>query len=148
MGSALRLTYGRGRIAERARRHRWELVVAEFEAAEAAMSRFRATSELTLLNRTAGSGAVAILSDRLRRALAAADRARRLTDDRFDPRVLHDLDRLGYRGADLDGPGGAGRASAPVSSSPAAPGARRHGLRPPSADRSPTRSTSGGSARA
>jgi thiamine biosynthesis lipoprotein len=66
------------------------------------MSRFRDTSELTALNRTAGSGVARPVSARLRRALVAADRAHRVTDGRFDPRVLADLDRLGYRGAPVD----------------------------------------------
>jgi thiamine biosynthesis lipoprotein len=42
-----------------------------------------------------------VLSGRLRIALAAAERARRLTDGRFEPRVLVALDRVGYRGAPL-----------------------------------------------
>ena len=66
------------------------------------MSRFRETSELTALNRRAGSFAVGRPSPRLRRALVSADRAWRITGGRFDPRVLVDLDRLGYRGAALD----------------------------------------------
>ncbi len=65
------------------------------------MSRFRESGELTALNRLAGSGAVRQVSDRLRRALVAADRAHRLSGGRFDPWILGDLDRLGYRGADL-----------------------------------------------
>jgi thiamine biosynthesis lipoprotein len=69
------------------------------------MSRFRETSELTGLNRTAGTSAVDRPSPRLRRALVASDRARRVTGGRFDPRVLGDLDRLGYRGAALGEPG-------------------------------------------
>ena len=68
------------------------------------MSRFRETSELTALNRLAGSDVVSRPSARLRRALAASDRAHRVTDGRFDPRVLADLDRLGYRGAALPRP--------------------------------------------
>ena len=80
----------------------WQLVVDEFEAAEAALSRFRDSSELTRLNRRAGSGQQVLMSSRLRIALVAAERARRVTDGRFDPRVLDDLDRLGYRGAPLE----------------------------------------------
>ena len=80
----------------------WQLVVDEFEVAEAALSRFRDSSELTRLNRRAGSGQAVVTSSRLRIALIAAERARRVTDGRFDPRVLDDLDRLGYRGAPLD----------------------------------------------
>ena len=73
------------------------------------MSRFRETSELTALNRTAGTFAVDRPSSRLRRALVSSDRAWRVTGGRFDPRVLGDLDRLGYRGAALDEPGAEGR---------------------------------------
>ena len=69
------------------------------------MSRFRETSELTALNRRAGTFAVDRPSPRLRRALVSSDRAWRVTGGRFDPRVLVDLDRLGYRGAALDEPG-------------------------------------------
>ena len=42
---------------------------------------------------------------RLERGLVAADRANRLTDGRFDPRVLRDLEQLGYPGAALAEPG-------------------------------------------
>ena len=83
------------------------------------MSRFRDDSELTRLNRTAGSGTSMPVSARLRQALVAADRAHRISGGRFDPRVLADLDRLGYRGAPLmiesgDPPGtGAGSAVRP-----------------------------------
>jgi FAD:protein FMN transferase len=79
----------------------WQVVVDEFEAAEAALSRFRDSSELTRLNRRAGLGQAIVMSSRLRIALVAAERARRVTGGRFDPRVLDDLDRLGYRGAPL-----------------------------------------------
>ncbi len=105
MGSPLRLTLG-GPAGSRAPSDAvgaWSAVVDEFEAAEAAMSRFRDDSELTELNRSAGTGAAMQVSTRLRRALVAADRARRITGGRFDPRVLVDLDRLGYRGASLGG---------------------------------------------
>ncbi len=104
MGSPLRLTFGREPPAPAKADRSWRLVVGEFEAADAAMSRFRDTSELTALNQAAGSGAVAFPSRRLRQAIAAADRAHRLTGGAFDPRVLRDLDRLGYRGAPIRGP--------------------------------------------
>lgn len=77
------------------------MVVDEFEWGETAMSRFRDTSEVTQLNRAAGTPAVVHPSPRLRHALVASDRANRVTGGRFDPRVLMDLDRLGYRGAPL-----------------------------------------------
>lgn len=116
MGSPLRLRV-RGRSNARLA---WDAVRREFELAEEAMSRFRDTSELTRLNRTAGTGARLLVSGRLRAALATADRARRLTGGRFDPRVLSDLDRLGYRGAAL---APAGRAANTIQQP--APGADR-----------------------
>jgi thiamine biosynthesis lipoprotein len=105
MGSPLRLTLGgpAGSIAPSRAAAAWSTVVDEFERAEGAMSRFRDDSELTRLNRSAGTGMAVAISMRLRRALVAADRARRITGGRFDPRVLADLDRLGYRGASLGG---------------------------------------------
>ena len=118
MGSPLRLTLSVGTHdrapAEGEGDRAWQAVVDEFEAAEEVLSRFRMTSELTGLNLMAGSGLAARPSPRLRRALAAADRAHRLTDGRFDPRVLADLDRLGYRGAPLDARGRATRALRPM----------------------------------
>ena len=121
MGSPLRLTLG-GPAGSRAPSDAvgaWSAVVDEFEAAEAAMSRFRDDSELTELNRSAGTGAAMQVSTRLRRALVAADRARRITGGRFDPRVLVDLDRLGYRGASLGGadPAAAGAHAGPLARS-------------------------------
>jgi len=101
MGSPLRLTVV-GTPPARAEAA-WRLVSDEFEAAETAMSRFRDSSDLTALNRAAGNGRPAAVDRRLVRALVAADRAGRLTDGRFDARVLADLERLGYRGADLGG---------------------------------------------
>jgi thiamine biosynthesis lipoprotein len=103
MASPLRLTPGGATAPDpRTAARAWDAVVAVFDSAETAMSRFRDTSELTAMNRTAGSGAAVRPSPMLRRALVAADRAHRLTGGRFDPRVLSDLDRLGYRGAALD----------------------------------------------
>jgi thiamine biosynthesis lipoprotein len=99
MGSPLRLTVV-GRAAASAEQA-WRVVVGEFEVAEQAMSRFRETSDLTLVNRAAGTGRAIEVDPRLARALAAADRAGRLTGGRFDARILADLERLGYRGADL-----------------------------------------------
>jgi thiamine biosynthesis lipoprotein len=104
MGSALRLTVcpdARPAAAEAAAAAAWDEVVDEFERSEQAMSRFREASELTELNRAAGTGHEVVIGRRLERAIVAADRARRVTDGRFDPRVLVDLDRLGYRGASM-----------------------------------------------
>ena len=79
----------------------WDRVRAEFDAVDGALSRFRADSELTALNRLAGTGKVVEVSWRLRTAVAAAHRAGRLTDGRFDARVLSTLERIGERGAAL-----------------------------------------------
>jgi thiamine biosynthesis lipoprotein len=124
MGSPLRLTLGARASRADETAHWWRAVVDEFEAAEDAMSRFRETSEVTTLNRLAGSGIAAQPSARLRQALVVSDRARRITDGRFDPRVLADLDRLGYRGAPID--------QGPVASPPADRDARPVGR--PAAD--------------
>jgi len=86
--------------AERA----WTEVLAEFDAVDAALSRFRDDSELTMLNRLAGTGAVVPVSGRTRRALAAIDRAFRVTGQRFDASVLGTLERIGEHGAALDRP--------------------------------------------
>ncbi len=122
MGSSLRLTVGpdeASQLDDRAMAAAWDDVVDEFERSEQAMSRFRETSDLTELNRSAGTGRDIAVGRRLERAIVAADRARRVTGGRFDPRVLEDLDRLGYRGAAL--PSRAGRAvdrAEPLSDSP------------------------------
>lgn len=103
MGSQLRLTLGRCPSASGAADEvAWAAVLATFEAAEAAMSRFRETSELTALNRLAATGRSIRPSRMLGAALVTADRAHRITGGRFDPRVLLDLERLGYRGAPVD----------------------------------------------
>ncbi len=99
MASALRLqVHGAPAAAAEAG---WAGVVEGFAAAEGALSRFRDDSDLTRLNRTAGSGTVAHAGEHLYRAISAADRARRATDGRFDARVLVDLERLGDPGAPL-----------------------------------------------
>jgi FAD:protein FMN transferase len=103
MGSPLRLSVV-GVAADEAA-EAWREAVQEFEVAEQAMSRFRDTSDATIVNRAAGSGSCLPVDRRLGQALAAADRAGRLTDGRFDARVLGDLERLGYAGAVLDEPG-------------------------------------------
>jgi FAD:protein FMN transferase len=80
----------------------WELVQAEFDEVDRALSRFRDDSELTALNRLAGTGRVVAVSWRLRTMLAAVHRAGRLTGGRFDASVLVDLERLGEHGAALE----------------------------------------------
>jgi len=110
MASPLRLTVcgpGPGRAAwRRAAERAWTAVQAEFEAAEAEMSRFRPSSDLTRLNEAAGDGRAVHVPRRLERAVVAADRAHRVTAGRFDPRVLRDLERLGYQGAPLEAAAG------------------------------------------
>jgi thiamine biosynthesis lipoprotein len=105
MGSPLRLAIlgpdPDGSAGEAPAALAWQTVVAEFASSDEAMSRFRDESEITHVNRLAGTDWPARVSRRLRRALVAADRARRMTGGRFDARVLADLDRLGYRGAPL-----------------------------------------------
>jgi len=106
LGSSLRLTV---RIPEpaadaglAAAEQAWTEVLAEFDAVDIALSRFRDDSELTHLNRLAGSGRVVRVSRRLRVALAAIDRAGRITGNRFDASVLGVLERIGEHGAALD----------------------------------------------
>lgn len=101
MGSPLRLAVVGATDVES--RRAWAVVDAEIEAAEQAMSRHRETSDLTRANRAAGCSTGVRhwveVDPRLRRALAAADRAGRLTGGRFDARVFADLERLGSTGA-------------------------------------------------
>jgi FAD:protein FMN transferase len=104
MASPLRLTVcldGSGPEATRDAEAAWTAVQAEFEAAEDELSRFRESSDLIRLDAAAGSGRAVAIPRRLERALVAADRAHRATGGRFDPRVLRDLERLGYPGAPL-----------------------------------------------
>lgn len=96
MGSPLRLSVAGadpGRAAAA-----WRAASATFEEAEAALSRFRDASDLVALNRRAGCTDPAPVDRLLVRALAAAAAAHRRTGGSFDPRVLADLERLGYRG--------------------------------------------------
>ena len=94
MGSPLRLTLV-GVPDERAARA-WTAVAAAIEEFEQALSRFRPTSDLVRLNDRAGDPAGVPVHPRLVAALAAAERARRVTVGAFDPRILRDLERLGY----------------------------------------------------
>lgn len=104
LGSALRLHVRlpddeAGSVGREAAGHAWAVVRAEFDATDLALSRFRDDSELTALNCLAGSGRIVAVSWRLRTLLAAAHRARRLTDGRFEAAVVEDLERIGERGA-------------------------------------------------
>lgn len=76
----------------------WNEAVDEFAIVDAVLSCYRPDSDLSRLNGTAGSGAWRPASRRLYAFLATAERARRLTRGRFDPRVLPDLARLGHPG--------------------------------------------------
>jgi thiamine biosynthesis lipoprotein len=118
MGSPLRLQVAGGARTSRVDAA-WSAVVAEFEATEQALSRFRPTSEIHGLRLAGGRSAMA--SRRLVAALSAADRARRVTGGRFDPRVLDDLERLGSRPIDVPASLARGRPD------PAVPVVRRTG---------------------
>jgi thiamine biosynthesis lipoprotein len=96
MGSPLRLSVC-GVARRSAARDAWAAVGSEFKNADAALSRFRDDSELTMLNRSAGTGRWVTGGRRLLSFLFAAHRAQRLTDGRFDPRVLWILESLGER---------------------------------------------------
>jgi thiamine biosynthesis lipoprotein len=96
MGSPLRLTVA-GVAADRAAAG-WERVSSAIEEIEQALSRFRPTSDLVRLNDVAGDPAGLAVHPRLVAALVAAERARRMTEGAFDPRILRDLERLGYLG--------------------------------------------------
>ena len=79
----------------------WAEVLDELAQVDAALSRFRDDSELTELNRRAGSGGSVAVSSRLRVALAICRRAQRVTDGRFDAGMLDVLERIGEHGATL-----------------------------------------------
>ena len=82
----------------------WDAVHAVMGEVDLAMSRFREDSELTRCNRRS-PGSVAEVSRTLTRALAQADRAMRITDGLFDPRVVAALEAVGYVGAAQTAPG-------------------------------------------
>jgi len=70
-------------------------VEALFHSTEAALTRFRASSELSRLNQAAGAGPVRV-SPLLCAVLSAALDAARATDGLFDPTVLRSLISAGY----------------------------------------------------
>jgi thiamine biosynthesis lipoprotein len=72
----------------------WQDIQAAFDEVDRTMSRFRRDSELTQLNRRDGRAAQA--SRLLTSALALSERARRVTAGRFDPRIVADLEGLGF----------------------------------------------------
>lgn len=93
LGSPLRLLVASpatSTVVDRA----WLDVLEAFDEVDRVMSRFRADSELTLLNRRGGVSAD--VSALLRAALVMAERARRMTGARFDPRIVADLEALGF----------------------------------------------------
>ena len=103
LGSRLRLTVAAGvhgsqsaavgpteAVIDRA----WAEIEGVFAAVDSAMSRFREDSEITRLHRARSP--VAGLSRHLVAALSAADRATRMSDGRFDARVVVDMERLGF----------------------------------------------------
>lgn len=92
LGSPLRLlVVAPPRAAEAA----WVAVRAEMAAVDAALSRHRADSQLTLLNR-ASPGCIPV-GGRLRHALALAWRAYRSSLGRFDPRIIAALEAAADR---------------------------------------------------
>ncbi len=98
MGSPLRLSVVG--VDEARASAGWDAVSTAIEEIEQALSRFRDTSDLVALNDRAGDPACRPVHPRLYDAVAAAERAWRITAGAFDPRVLGDLERLGYRGVD------------------------------------------------
>jgi len=96
MGSPLRLMVVGSRADDA-----WTEVVDEFARADLALSRFRDDAELVALDRHAGTGVAIRVGRRLEQAVVVADRARRVTSGRFDPRILGDLEALGEHGADI-----------------------------------------------
>jgi FAD:protein FMN transferase len=92
MGSALRLvTFG---ASERDAANAWAAVRTDIELTEACLSRFRADSDLSRLNALTGPARTEAPS-RLAAMLTIAWRAQRVTDGRFDARVLERLEELG-----------------------------------------------------
>ncbi len=97
MGSPLRLSLVG--VDEPRAAAAWERVSDAIEDLEQVLSRFRPSADLVALNGRAGDPACTPVHPRLYDALATAARAWKRTGGAFDPRVLGDLERLGYRGA-------------------------------------------------
>lgn len=85
-----------------------------FRAWETALTRFDAQSELSALNRAAGQPfpSSQLLFDVVETALHYAE----LTDGTFDPTLLHQIERLGYRRtfSEIERAGGAEAAGGPI----------------------------------
>lgn len=105
MGSPLRLVIDVASDAtgDAAADRAWAALTADVEATEAALSRHREASELVRLVRALPLEGPVAVSRRLELSLVAADRARRITGGRFDPRILPDLERHGDGGVRLTG---------------------------------------------
>jgi len=73
-----------------------------FEAVERHLSRFDENSETVRLNRRLGDWVS--VSPLLYEALRLSHRAWRITQGLFDPRIITDLERLGYPGAAIPAP--------------------------------------------
>ena len=102
MGSTLQLTIAGDGVDRSTAGSAWRAVSDEFDAVDAAMSRFRADSAVTRLNGMIGSvESFTPVEPRLYYGIAAAERARRSTGGRFDACVLVHLDHLGHTGASL-----------------------------------------------
>lgn len=93
MGSRLRITIPGldDAVADAA----WNLVAATFQDAERQLSRFDGDSPLTRLNGSIGR--IGRVQPMLARALGASWRAFRISDGRFDPRVIGALEAAGER---------------------------------------------------
>jgi FAD:protein FMN transferase len=95
LGSPIRLLVAES-APELAVEQAWAEICAVLAEVDAAMSRFREDSEITRLHRAHGHRGS--ISRSLVSALVLADRAMRVTDGRFDARVIVDLERLGATG--------------------------------------------------
>ena len=105
LGSPLRLTLTNVDATTAA--EAWRSVLDEFDEVDRAMSGYRADSGVTSLNAGIGSERDVPIDARLYAALALSCRAQRLSDGRFDPRVIAALQRVGRSGPvpDLHGIG-------------------------------------------
>jgi thiamine biosynthesis lipoprotein len=94
VGTTCSVAVAAGRGERRPARHAIEAAVAEIDACEAALSRFDSKSDLSRLNREAGSWVD--VDVRLLEALSLAVEARCATNGRFDPTILPALVAAGY----------------------------------------------------
>jgi thiamine biosynthesis lipoprotein len=100
MGSAISFTCS-GPTRVRAK-PAWLAAIGAIKQAEADLSRFLAGSELSRLNRVAGTGAWTEIGWRTAALLHMSRRAQRLTGGRFDARVVEALELLGeHAGVEL-----------------------------------------------